>query len=149
MKREPKYSLTLDIQPSETELAYEHFMRKLSFETDVADLLIDLRKGYKGITVIDVRDELSYQECHIPQANSLPGNKISETTVGMLSKDQVIVAYCWGPACNGATRACAKLSKLGYKVKELVGGLEYWRKEGGEVSGTLAENAPLYWSYES
>lgn len=46
MKKEPKYSLTLDIQPSETEAAYEHFIKKLSFEADVADLLIDLKKGY-------------------------------------------------------------------------------------------------------
>jgi len=148
LKIEPKYSLTLNIQPSETEAAYDHFMKKLSFEADVADLLIDLKKGYKGITVIDVRDVLAYQECHIPQAISFPGNTISEKTVEKLSKDQVFVVYCWGPACNGATRACAKLSKLGFKVKELIGGLEYWRKEGGEVSGTLAENAPMYWAYE-
>lgn len=148
MKKEPKYSLTLDIQPSETEAAYEHFIKKLSFEADVADLLIDLKKGYQSLTVIDVRDELAYKECHIPEAISFPGNKISESTVSTLSKDQVIVVYCWGPACNGATRACAKLSKLGFKVKELLGGLEYWRKEGGEISGTLGEKAPMYWSHK-
>ncbi|KAB7671291.1 rhodanese-like domain-containing protein [Bacillus sp. B1-b2] len=149
MKKEPKFSLALSIEPSNTEAAYEHFMKKLSFETDVADLLIDLKKGYPGLLVVDVRSEKDYEECHIPQAISLPGNKISESTVDTLPKEKVIVAYCWGPACNGATRACAKLSKLGFRVKELTGGMEYWRKEGGEVIGTLAENAPLYWRYNN
>ncbi|MCE4049269.1 rhodanese-like domain-containing protein [Bacillus sp. Au-Bac7] len=148
MKKEPRYSLTLDIQPSEPEAAYAHFMKKLSFEADVADLLIDLKKGYQGLTVIDVRDELAYEECHITEAISFPGNKISDRTVGTLPKDKLIVVYCWGPACNGATRTCAKLSKLGFKVKELIGGLEYWRKEGGAVSGTLGEKAPMYWAHK-
>lgn len=51
--------------------------------------------------------------------------------------------YCWGPACNGATKAAAKLSTLGFRIKEMLGGIEYWRKEGGPVEGTLKEQASL------
>jgi len=29
-------------------------------------------------------------------------------------------------------------------VKEMIGGLEYWRKEGYPVEGRLGEKAPLY-----
>jgi hypothetical protein len=29
-------------------------------------------------------------------------------------------------------------------VKELIGGMEYWQKEGYAVEGTLPADAPLY-----
>jgi rhodanese-related sulfurtransferase len=34
--------------------------------------------------------------------------------------------YCWGPGCNGATKAAMQLSALGFPVKEMIGGMEYW-----------------------
>ena len=40
------------------------------------------------------------------------------------------VVYCWGPGCNGATRSALALAKLGYSVKEMIGGFEYWAREG-------------------
>jgi rhodanese-related sulfurtransferase len=55
------------------------------------------------------------------------------------------VLYCWGPACNGASQAATKLAAQGFRVKEMLGGIEYWRKEGGNLEGTLYEQAPLYW----
>ncbi|MFE5999867.1 rhodanese-like domain-containing protein [Streptomyces sp. NPDC056454] len=36
----------------------------------------------------------------------------------------------WGPGCNGATRAALALAQLGYQVKEMLGGFEYWAREG-------------------
>ena len=54
--------------------------------------------------------------------------------------------YCWGPACNGASKAAARLAAQGYRVKEMLGGIEYWRKEGGALEGTLREAAPLYYA---
>jgi len=39
-----------------------------------------------------------------------------------------------------------RLSALGFRAKELLGGIEYWRNEGGAVEGTLGCDAPLYWS---
>ncbi|MDQ0936027.1 3-mercaptopyruvate sulfurtransferase SseA [Streptomyces turgidiscabies] len=43
-----------------------------------------------------------------------------------------MVTYCWGPGCNGATRAALALAQLGYQVKEMLGGFEYWAREGFE-----------------
>jgi rhodanese-related sulfurtransferase len=60
-----------------------------------------------------------------------------------LPKEKVIVVYCWGVACNAATKAAMRLSALGFRVKEMIGGIEYWRREGGPVEGTLGEDAPL------
>ena len=61
-----------------------------------------------------------------------------------LSLAQALVVYCWGPACNAGTKACAKLSELGFRVKEMIGGIEYWRHEGLQVEGTLGHKAPLH-----
>jgi rhodanese-related sulfurtransferase len=41
-----------------------------------------------------------------------------------------VVTYCWGPGCNGATRAALALSLEGYVVREMLGGVEYWVREG-------------------
>jgi hypothetical protein len=47
-----------------------------------------------------------------------------------------VVTYCWGPGCNGATRAALAFARLGYSVKEMLGGYEYWVREGFDtVSG--------------
>ncbi|WP_432487872.1 rhodanese-like domain-containing protein, partial [Kineococcus sp. SYSU DK018] len=52
--------------------------------------------------------------------------------------DAPIVVYCWGPGCNGATRAAFTLASMGYtRVQELIGGFEYWAREGlAIVTGT-------------
>ncbi|BAB05811.1 rhodanese-like domain-containing protein [Halalkalibacterium halodurans] len=146
MSRKPRYSLALEVEPANPNEAYRHYMKKLSYETDIADLSIDIKKGYEGIIVVDVRDAEAYKECHIPTAISIPGNKINEDTTKRLSKEKVIITYCWGPACNGATKAAAKFAQLGFRVKELIGGIEYWRKENGEVEGTLGAKADLFWN---
>ena len=44
--------------------------------------------------------------------------------------DTLIVVYCWGPGCNASTKAALKLAQLGYAVKEMIGGIEYWESEG-------------------
>ena len=43
---------------------------------------------------------------------------------------RTVVTYCWGPGCNGATRAALEFARLGYRVKEMIGGYEYWVREG-------------------
>ena len=45
-----------------------------------------------------------------------------------------VVTYCWGPGCNGATRAALALAQLGYRVREMLGGFEYWAREGLPVA---------------
>jgi rhodanese-related sulfurtransferase len=55
-----------------------------------------------------------------------------------------VVTYCWGPGCNGATRAALALARLGYEVREMLGGIEYWIREGFpvEVDGDLVSSVP-------
>jgi len=124
--------------------AHRHFAARLSVETDPSDVHADLERGVDRIIVVDARSAQHFAECHVPGAISLPHRSITEQTTSSLSRDVCVVVYCWGPACNAATKAGARLSALGFTVKEMIGGLEYWRREGYAVEGTLGSEAPVH-----
>lgn len=111
-------------------VAERHFLGRLAFETDCADVHADLEAGADGIMVLDVRSAEAYADAHVPGARSLPHAQISEETTREFPRDVVCVTYCWGPHCNGATRAAAKLASLGFQVKEMIGGISGWQAEG-------------------
>lgn len=140
----PRFSMVLETPAASPEVAHRHFAAKLSVETDPSDVHADLQKGHTGFIVLDARSAEAYEACHIPGAVSLPYRRISAETTADWPQDRVIVVYCWGPACNAAAKAAMRLSALGFRVKEMIGGLEYWRKEGYPVEGTLGADAPLY-----
>jgi len=141
MTNQARHSLVLETPAAPADHIHRHYMNKLSMETDVSDVHHDMKHGLNDFVLIDVRSASAYEECHIPGALSIPSNTISEETTATLPKDQVIVVYCWGPACNGATKGAARLSYLGFQVKEMLGGIEYWRNEGNDVEGTLGHLA--------
>ncbi|HYF62798.1 MAG TPA: rhodanese-like domain-containing protein [Herpetosiphonaceae bacterium] len=137
------FSLVLETPPASPADARAHFLSKMAVETDAADVRLDLQRGQRSFVLIDVRGAQDYDECHIPGAISLPYRRISEESTAQLAKEQPLVVYCWSPGCNAATKAAARLSALGFQVKEMLGGLEYWRREGGAVEGMLGEQTPL------
>lgn len=136
-------SLVLQTPTATAELAARHFLAKLTVETDVSDVWNDLQNGVTGFQVVDVRSEKAYLECHVPGALHLPHPTISPETTAALDRDKLIVVYCWSQACNGATKGAAKLAALGFCVKEMLGGIEYWRREGHPVEGLMGTTAPL------
>lgn len=137
------FSLVLETPAARPEDAQRHFLAKLSVETDAADVQLDLQHGQNSFVLIDARSAQDFEECHIPGAINLPARRITAESTAHLSKEQLLITYCWSPGCNAATKAAAKLSALGFQVKEMIGGIEYWRREGGAVEGTLREEAPL------
>lgn len=137
------FSLVLETSAAQPAEAQRHFLAKLSVETDPADVRLDLQRGQTGFVLLDARSAQDFEECHIPGAINLPYRRITAESTAHLAKEQVLVVYCWSPACNAATKAAARLSGLGFQVKEMIGGIEYWRREGGEVEGTLGAEAPL------
>lgn len=112
-------------------------------ETDPFDVQADLDGGTAPV-IIDPRPVEAYELCHIRGAISLPYRSIDLSSVARLPQGAVFVTYGWGPACNAGTKAAARLAALGFPVKEMIGGLEYWRREGRPVDGTLGDRAPLY-----
>ncbi len=144
----PTFSAVREYPAAPPDVAERHLRSRLAVETDVSDVVHDLTRGTGDLIVLDVRSDKDYDECHVPGAISLPHRRISADTVASFNRNSMLVTYCWGPGCNSSTKAAAKLAKLGFQVKEMIGGLEYWRQEGCPVEGTLGAAAPLYWRHE-
>lgn len=114
--------------------AVAHYGRRLAFETDVSDVAADLAVGVAGLVVLDVRSSTAWQQGHVAGAVHCPTDEIPDRVGELVPAGATVVAYCWGPACNGATRAALALARLGYPVKEMLGGYEYWVREGLPVT---------------
>jgi len=127
-------SLVLATPAAAPEVARRHVLDKLSVETDPSDVHADMSAEAGGFVVVDARSREAYGQGHVPGALSLPHGEIEAQSVAGLSRDDVVVVYCWGPHCNGAARAAVKLAALGYRVKEMIGGIDGWRREGLPVS---------------
>jgi rhodanese-related sulfurtransferase len=126
-------SNVLVTQPASPAEAIAHFAARLSFETDVSDVHADLEAGVSGLVVVDSRDDLAWRQGHLPGAVHLPRTEIARRAIEVISAGASVVTYCWGPGCNGATRAALEFARLGFPVKEMIGGYEYWVREGFAV----------------
>ncbi|MFJ8493276.1 rhodanese-like domain-containing protein [Streptomyces sp. NPDC094038] len=123
----------LRVAPAAPAEAAAHFRASLACHADVSDVAAALAAdGDPGFAVLDSRSTESWDQGHIPGAVHLPTALIAEQAAGLLDRARPVVTYCWGPGCNGATRAALALAELGYQVKEMLGGFEYWVREGFE-----------------
>ncbi len=123
----------LRVTPASPAEAVAHFAASLAFHADVSDVAAaHAADGDPGFVVVDSRSTESWDQGHIPGALHLPTTLIPEQAAGLLDRSVPVVTYCWGPGCNGATRAALALAQLGYQVKEMLGGFEYWVREGFE-----------------
>jgi rhodanese-related sulfurtransferase len=86
--------------------------------------------------VVDTRDLAAWNDGHVPGAVHLPWREIEKRAPELVPRDALVVTYCWGPGCNGATRGALEFARLGYRVKEMIGGYEYWLREGWPVSSS-------------
>lgn len=123
----------LRVAPASPAAAAAYFGASLAFHADVSDVASALAAdGDPGFVVVDSRSTESWDQGHIPGAIHLPTAHIPEQAEQLLDKSVPVVTYCWGPGCNGATRAALALAQLGFQVKEMLGGFEYWAREGFE-----------------
>jgi rhodanese-related sulfurtransferase len=116
--------------PLLTSPAAAFFAARLEFQTDVSDVHAALAAGDPGFVLIDSRSRAAWDQGHIPGALHLPTAEIPANASRLLDPSVPVVTYCWGPGCNGATRAALALALAGYSVKEMIGGVEYWIREG-------------------
>ena len=109
--------------------AARHFAAKLQFETDPSDVHAAIENG-ESFVLVDTRGEAAWRQGRVPQAIHLPTGEIAERASDLVDPATPVVVYCWGPGCNGATKAALQFSLLGYEVREMIGGFEYWAREG-------------------
>ena len=110
--------------------AIRYFESKLDFTLGPAEL--DHRiKDRQDLVVVDVRRPEDFREGHIPGAINLPREKWA--TAEGLSRHATNALYCYSQQCHLAAEGCLELSRLGFPVVELEGGIKAWREYGLEV----------------
>lgn len=113
------------------------YENKLAYEMDPADLFEALENGEKVIA-IDARKSFGYEQEHIPGAINLPHRDMNAETTKGLDREVTYVCYCDGIGCNASTKGALNMARLGFQVKELLGGIEWWKFDGYATEGTQA-----------
>jgi len=113
----------------------DFYEAKLNYETDSWDLFEALKIG-NNVLVVDARSSQAFNIEHIPSSINIPHATMSELTTNHLDKTKTYVTYCDGIGCNASTKGALNLAKLGFKTKELLGGLDWWKRDGYATEGT-------------
>jgi len=111
------------------------YENKLAYEMDPSDLWDALEKK-ENIVVIDTRKDFAFEKEHIPTAINFPHREMNSESVKDLDRSKTYVCYCDGIGCNASTKGALNMAKLGFTVKELIGGIEWWKKDGYATQGT-------------
>jgi rhodanese-related sulfurtransferase len=114
------------------QLAY--YQQKLTYETDSWDLYLAL-KGNQNVVVVDGRSREAFEREHIPGAVNIPHKEICFNNTETLDKSKIYICYCDGIGCNASTKTALKLLTLGFQTKELLGGLDWWKRDGYATEG--------------
>ena len=115
-----------------------HYKKKLAFETDSWDLYEALSQS-EPVVVVDGRSPEAFASEHIPGAVNLPHRKLGAAATEHLDRSKLYVCYCDGIGCNASTKTAVKLLTLGFRVRELKGGLDWWKRDGYATAGDAGE----------
>lgn len=124
-------SYVSEISAAAPEEAIAHFQRRLSVETDCADVHAAMESDEVDFVLLHVvGSEQAFARRHLPGALHLPHRQMSAARMREWPPETLFVVYCAGPHCNGADRAALRLAQLGRPVKIMIGGLTGWEDEG-------------------
>lgn len=119
-----------EVTPAASPTAFEHFTKRLTFETDCADVYSSFASDRVDFVLVDVRGRQGYSKGHISGSMNIPLLTITEDRMKEYVPETVFVVYCAGPHCNGANKAAIRLAQMGRPVKEMIGGITGWVDEG-------------------
>lgn len=92
--------------------------------------------------VINVLPSDSYEAGHIPGSINIPLNQddfVDQVERQSTGRDQQIITYCTGPACDASHRAASLLRDAGFaQAVPFTGGMEQWTREGHPVAVGVA-----------
>ena len=109
--------------------ALSYFSAKLAHETDASDVYAAQKDG-ESFVLVDVRSDEGWAQGRISGAIHMRRQEIAVRASAELDRSVPVVVYCWSPGCNAGTKAAIEFARLGYSVKEMIGGYEYWVREG-------------------
>jgi len=118
------------------------YEQKLQFEYDSWDLNDALSKNEK-VVAIDARSAETYQKEHIPGAINIPHRTMTVENTAHLDKSFLYVTYCDGIGCNASTKGALNMVKLGFQVKELIGGIDWWKRDGYQTEGAITNKGKV------
>lgn len=110
----------------------DYYAAELAYETDASDVHAALKAG-ENIVVIDVRSAEAWAQGRVAGATHMHYSEIAARAPREISVDAEVVVYCWSPGCNAGAKGALEFAKLGYRVREMIGGFEYWVREGYAV----------------
>ncbi len=110
----------------------DYFAAKLEFETDASDVHAARGSGAE-LVVVDVRSAEAYAQGRVAGAIHMHYSEIAERAPREIAADAEVVVYCWSPGCNAGAKGALEFARLGYRVREMIGGFEYWVREGYPV----------------
>jgi rhodanese-related sulfurtransferase len=122
----PAATIAIPAEPT----ARIHWIGNFVYDRHPADLYADIVAGTPNLVVVDARYPEAYAREHLPSAISLPYRDLNEATTAHLSREALYVVYCWNASCHASTKVAQRLESLGFRVKELHGGLQDWKKQG-------------------
>jgi len=107
----------------------QFYRDKLLYEIDSWDLA-EMIKSDADVVVIDARSQEAYAAEHIAAAVNLPHRGMTFDSTRGLDPQKTYVTYCDGIGCNASTKGALKLTQLGFNVRELLGGIDWWKRDG-------------------
>ena len=120
------------IKPATPAQLARYFEAKLSAELGPHNVKRLLDDDPSRIVLLDVRSRDGYAAAHVPGARNIPFEELPNR-LKELPKGKDIITYCWNATCILCTKAAYVLAKRGYRAKEMIGGIEEWRKAGFPV----------------
>ncbi|MFJ6652659.1 rhodanese-like domain-containing protein [Microbacterium sp. NPDC091313] len=108
------------------------FAARLSAETDASDVYAAQKAGDRFV-LVDVRGAEAWAQGRVSGAIHMPYREIAARAPQELDPAVPVVVYCWSPGCNAGVKGALEFARLGYSVKEMIGGYEYWSREGQPV----------------
>ncbi len=109
--------------------AVDYFSRRLAFETDPSDVYAAQKAG-DDLVLVDVRGDDAWAQGRVSGAVHMPYREIAERAPREIPAGTPVVVYCWSPGCNAGQKGALAFARLGYDVREMIGGYEYWVREG-------------------
>lgn len=117
-----------------------YYEQKLKYEIDSWDLAESVKNG-ENVIALDTRSAESFEKEHIPGAINIPHRTMSQESTLHLDKNALYITYCNGIGCNGSTKGALRMLQLGFRVKELLGGLDWWKRDGHQTEGQIVNKA--------